>query len=202
MTLAVPNRYALSFAFLLMCTCVDAGACRAETYVFDRKNAEVRFTYYVGPISQSGRFTELAGLFEFDERAPERASINATVKTASLKASQWENELKGSNFFNVAVWPEIRFKSRAVRPTAANSSELTGDLTMNGVTQPVTLKMAFDAVATPALSPNGQQTSEKSVPHLIATTRIRRSSFNMTALGFLVDDEIDIEINTALQKKQ
>jgi polyisoprenoid-binding protein YceI len=190
------NRCNLS-AFLLLSAFVSAAACRAETYILGGKNAEVRFTYYVGPIAQSGRFTDLAGQFVFDREAPERGSMNAIIKTASLTASQWESELKGSNFFNVAVWPEIRFKSSAVQPTTANSAELTGSLTMNGVTQPITLKMVFDsAVALP--SRDGQPVSE---PHLTATVRIQRSSFNMTALGFLVDDEIDIQINSALQKK-
>ncbi len=172
----------------------------AETYIFDTKHAEVQFTYYVGPLSQSGRFTDLDGLVEFDQQAPERGFVNAVIKTASLTANQWQDQLRGSDFFDVAVWPEIRFKSRTMRPTGANSAALSGDLTINGVTQPVTLQMNVDP---PLWGPSraGEQAPAQKSPKLNATARIHRSAFNMTALGFLVDDEIDIQIKTQLQKK-
>jgi polyisoprenoid-binding protein YceI len=189
-----------SVAFVSMSVFAGLGNCLAETYDFDGNHADVQFTYYVGPISQSGHFTELAGLFEYDRRAPERGSISAVIKTASLTANEWEEQLKGSNFFNVAVWPEIRFKSRAMRATAANSAELTGDLIMNGVTQPVTLQMVFETAAAPPPR-DAANAAEQRGPRLTATARIRRSSFNMTAMSFLVSDEIDIQINTALRKK-
>jgi hypothetical protein len=79
----------------------------------------------------------------------EKDRVEAVVKTASLTASEQfiEDKLKGEDFFNVAVRPEIRFKSRAVRRAAGNAAEnnaeLSGDLTMNGISQPVTLRMAL-----------------------------------------------------------
>jgi polyisoprenoid-binding protein YceI len=195
MTLPIGIRGLLRVALLSIGFFAGLRDCLAETYAFDSKHADVRFTYHVGPISQSGHFTELTGLFEYDRRAPERGSISAVIKTASLKADVQEERLKGSDFFNVAVWPEIRFKSRAMRPTAANSAELTGDLTMNGVTQPVTLQMVFETGAAPT-----RNAAEQRGPRLTATVHILRSSFNMTAMSFLISDEIDIEIDAALRK--
>ncbi len=157
----------------------------AATYVLDSRHADVNFTYYVGFISETGRFTEMNGLFQFDARAPERGSLDAVVKTASLTANAWERELKSSMFFNVAVFSEIRFKSRSVKLAGANSAEFTGDLTMNGVTQPVTLVAVL-----------------KDGPHVSASAHIKRSAFNMTALSFLVSDEIDIEIEAGLIEKK
>jgi len=170
----------------------------AETYMFGGSNAEVRFTYEVGLVSQTARFKEVAGLCEFDEMAPDRGHIEAVIKTASLTASTpfIEDKLKGEDFFNVAVWPEIRFKSRAVRPAGGNKAELAGDLTMNGVTRLVTMRVAFRKAG------RSGQTPALSSPRLTATARIRRSSFNMTALSFLVGDEIDIELDAVLRKKQ
>lgn len=165
-------------------TAAGATISRAASYAFDSKHADVNFTYYVGFLSESGRFTEMNGLFQFDARVPGSGSIEAVVKTASLTASAWERELKSSLFFNVAVFPEIRFKSRSVKPVGANSAEFTGDLTMNGVTQPVTLLAVL----------NGSR--------LLASTHIKRSAFNMTALSFLVSDEIDIQIEAELIEKK
>jgi len=156
----------------------------AATYVFDNRHADVNFSYYVGFLAQSGHFTEIDGLLQFDEYNPERGSVDAVIKTASLTANAWEAELKGSGFFNVAVFPEIRFKSRSVTPAGANRADFIGDLTMNGVTQPITLQ---------AILINAR--------HITAKAHIKRSDFNMTALSLLVADEIDIQIEAELIEK-
>ncbi|MGO8954165.1 MAG: YceI family protein [Rhodomicrobium sp.] len=181
----MPVRAAMLVAFSLFTAGAGASGSHAANYIFDSKRAEVNFTYYVGFLSQSGHFTKLDGTFQFEPRSPGRGSINAVIRTASLTANAWESELRGSSFFNVAVFPEIRFTSRTVRATGENSAEFIGDLTMNGVTRTVTL-----------------QTVLKSGPHVTATAHLKRSAFNMTALGFLVGDDIDIQIEAELIEKQ
>jgi polyisoprenoid-binding protein YceI len=172
-----------------------AGQCSAGIYSFDNKHANVSFTYYVGFASQSGRFTDLNGVFHFDGRAPEQGSIKAVIKTASLTANAFESELRGSRFFNVGVFREIRFASRSVKPLGDNRAAFHGDLTMNGVTRPVILHVAFQPEAQAASSPDSRA-------RMIAKTRLKRSEFNMTSLRYLVNDEIDIEITAALQEKK
>jgi len=170
-----------------------AGQCLAGIYSFDNKHANVSFTYYVGVASQSGRFTDLNGVFHFDGQAPEQGSIKAVIKTASLTANAFESELRGSRFFNVGVFREIRFASRSVKPLGENRAAFHGDLTMNGVTRPVTLHVAFQPE--PQAAPDSRA-------RMIAKTRLKRSEFNMTSLRYLVNDEIDIEITAALQEKK
>ena len=169
--------------------------CHAETYTFDTKTTEVRFTYQIGLLPQSGRFAEVKGLVEFNERAPERSRVDAVINAASLTAAEpmVENELKGESFLNVAVQPEIRFKSRTVKATRRNSAELLGELTMNGVTRPVTLQVLF--------YPKGVSMPAAAGPFFTATTQIKRSSFNMTAYQMLVGDEVEIQIHAPLRKK-
>ena len=173
------------------------GQCSAGIYSFDNKHANVSFTYYVGFASQSGRFTDLNGVFHFDRRAPEQSSIKAVIKTASLTANAFESELRGSRFFNVGVFPEIRFASRSVKPVGENRAEFNGDLTMNGVTRPVALQVVFQPEARAGSGP-----SQDGRARMMATTRLKRSEFNMTSLSYLVNDEIDIEIKAALQEKK
>lgn len=184
MTVFMPVRVAILASFSLLAGAAGQTQSYAAAYAFDGKHADVSFKYYVGFLSQSGRFTELDGLFQFDVRAPERSAINAVVKTASLTANAWESELKSSMFFNVAAFPEIRFKSRFAKAATENGAEFTGDLTMNGVTQPVIL-LAF----------------LKNGTHVSASAHIKRSAFNMTALSLLVSDEIDIQIEADLIEK-
>ena len=188
--------------FALASLAAFAGRCSAGIYSFDNKHANVNFTYYVGFASQSGRFTDMNGVFQFDRRAPAQGSIKAVIKTASLTANAFESELKSSRFFNVGVFPEIRFSSRSVKPIGEDRAEFNGDLTMNGVTRPVTLQVAFQPEARA-----GSGSAQASPPangraRMIATTRLKRSEFNMTSLSYLVNDEIDIEISAALQEKK
>ena len=168
--------------------------CHAEIYTFDTKATEIRFTYRMGPLPQSGRFAEVKGLVDFNERAPERSRVDAVINAASLTAGPTvEDELKGEGFFNVAVQPEIRFRSRTIKAAASNHAEVLGELTMNGVTQPVTLQVMF--------YPKGASMLAAAGPFFSATTRIKRSAFNMTAYPMLVADDVEIQIDAQLRKK-
>jgi len=188
--------------FALASLAAFAGQCSAGFYSFDNKHANVNFTYYVGFTSQSGRFTDMNGVFQFDRRAPAQGSIKAVIKTASLTANAFESELRGSRFFNVGVFPEIRFASRSVKPVGQDRVEFNGDLTMNGVTRPVTLQVVFQPEARAGFGSAQAAPSPDGHARMMATTRLKRSEFNMTSLSYLVNDEIDIEISAALQEKK
>src|SRR5271166_4011388 len=103
-----------SCAGAILLLAASSNLAQATAYVFDSAHGQVEFTYQAGFISQSGRFTEIGGVFDFDGKNPGRSSMKAVIRTTSLKANQFENELRGSDFFNVAVFPEIRFASRAL----------------------------------------------------------------------------------------
>jgi polyisoprenoid-binding protein YceI len=188
--------------FALASLATFIGQCSAGIYSFDNKHANVNFTYYVGFSSQSGRFTDMNGVFQFDRRAPAQGSIKAVIKTASLTANAFESELRGSRFFNVGVFPEIRFASRSVKPVGEDRAEFNGDLTLNGVTRPVTLQVVFQPEARAGSGSAQAASSPDGRARMIAKTRLKRSEFNMTSLSFLVNDEIDIEISAALQEKK
>jgi polyisoprenoid-binding protein YceI len=119
----------------------------AETYVFDQNHTEVRFAYLMGPAKQQGRFSRVDGTLQFDEAAPENSQVTATVATASLETGQpiIDDELKGGDFFNVKAEPVLIFKSRSVRSTGAGAAEMNGDITVNGITKPVTLAVTLRA---------------------------------------------------------
>ncbi len=178
-----------------------AGQSSAGIYTFDNTRANVSFTYYIGFVSQSGRFTDLNGVFQFDGRAPEQGSIKAVIKTESLTADAFEEELRSGQFFNVGVFPEIRFVSRSVRPISENRAEFNGDLTMHGVTRTVTLQVVFQREARAGFASASTSASDGRA-RIIATARLKRSDFNMTALSYLVNDEIDIQITAPLQEKK
>jgi polyisoprenoid-binding protein YceI len=159
---------------------------------------EVRFAYEMGLAKQRGRFSQVTGTLQFDERAPERSRVSATIATASLDTGQpiVDDTLKSSDFFNVAADPTMTFESRSVRSTATDTAEMTGDITINGITKPVLLKVSLHPDDDPALkySPGSRR--------FVATTHIQRSAFNMTGYSSMVSDEVDIEIDAVVRKKQ
>ena len=123
-----------------------AAPAHSEIYEFDKRRTEVRFTYEMGPAKQHGRFNQVTGTLQFDEHAPWRSRVSATIATASLETGQpiVDDALKGSDFFNVAADPVMTFKSRSVRSTGSDTAEMTGDITVNGITKPVTLDVEFN----------------------------------------------------------
>ena len=169
----------------------------SEMYEFDKKRTEVRFTYEMGPATQHGRFSQVTGTLQFDEHAPWRSRVSATIATASLETGQpiVDDALKGSDFFNVTADPTMTFKSRSVRSTGTDTAEMTGDITVKGITKPVTLEVSLHPRNDPALKYSAG--SRK----FVATTKIRRSAFNMTAYSSMVGDEVSIEIDAIVRKK-
>ena len=174
-----------------------SSTARAESYVFDARRTEVRFAYLMGLAKQKGRFSQVNGTLQFDEHAPERSTVTATVATASLGTGEpiVDDELKGSDFFNVAVDPVMTFKSRSVRSTGTDMAEMTGDITVNGITKPITFTVSLHPHDDPALKYSA------GAREFVATGRIQRSAFNMTAYRAMVGDDVDIEIDAIVRKK-
>jgi polyisoprenoid-binding protein YceI len=174
------------------------GPAHAAHYVFDKRRTEVRFTYVMGLAKQNGRFAQVDGTLQFDDDAPERSRVTATIATASLQTGQplVDDTLKSSDFFNVVAAPVMTFHSRSVRPTGTDTAEMTGDITVNGITKSVTLRVSLRPHSNPALK------YSIGAREFIAKTRIKRSDFNMTAYQSMVADEIDIEIDAIVRKKR
>jgi polyisoprenoid-binding protein YceI len=164
---------------------------KAESYVFSPRKTEVRFSYMMGFLVQHGRFSQVEGSLRYDERAPEKSKVVAKIATASVETGQpiVDDELRSANFFNAKESPMVTFNSRSVKPTAPNAAKITGDITVNGITKPVTLDVTLTPYEDSALKYSAG--SKK----FVAKTTISRTAFNMNAYADMVGDEITIEIN-------
>lgn len=170
----------------------------AESYIFNTRKTEVRFSYMMGLLTQRGRFSRVEGSLQYDERAPQNSKVVAKIATASIETGQpiVDDELKGINFFNAKASPEVTFRSRSVKPLAQDAAEITGDITVNGITKPVTLAVTLTPHEDPALKYSAG--SKK----FVAKTTISRSAFNMTSYSDMVGDEIGIEIDAVVRPQQ
>ena len=145
-------------------------------WVFDRTHSTVAFdNKHLGIAVIKGLFTELEVNVQYDEQDPTRSTLNAVVQSASLDTGiQRRNEaLLGEPYLNAAKYPTIEFHSSGIAARGGDHYDLVGDLTLLGVTRPVT----FDT------SLNGQAVDQRDVTRrgFSAKTTIKRADFGMTS---------------------
>jgi polyisoprenoid-binding protein YceI len=181
-------------AFLL------AQSALAEVYVIDKVHStmgfEVRHLFSKVP----GKFDDFSGQVQFDEADPEKSSVQVNIKAASIDTAneQRDKDLRSPNFFDAAKYPEITFKSKSVKKTGDNTADITGDLTMHGVTKEVVLKAE--------LLGKGAGMQGKTVSGWEATTALKRSDFglswNKAIEGTqIVGDDVQIDLRVEADKK-
>ena len=135
------------FAFALVLALTAATVLAApETYVVDRAHSEADFSIRHMMSKVSGKFDDFTGTVMLDRATPAASSVEFTIKTASINTGNpnRDKHLRTPDFFDAEKNPEIRFKSTAVAPSKTkNVYDVTGDLTMHGVTKRVTLPVEF-----------------------------------------------------------
>lgn len=143
-----------------------------------------------------GRFDRFTGVFDLDEPNPANSKVDVTIETASITTGQEQRDghLRSADFLDVDQYPTITFKSTQVKLTGDNRAEVTGDLTIKGVTNPVVLDVTREGRFTNPYGKVGEAYS--------ASTTISRKEWGLTwnvALesgGWLVSDQIKINIET------
>jgi polyisoprenoid-binding protein YceI len=120
-----------------------AGA--AETFTFDKVHSDVGFQirHFVSKVR--GRFTDYDGTIVVDKAKPEASSVELTIKAASIDTDNEnrDKDLRGPNYFDVEKFPEITFKSSKVTPKGGDKYDVTGTLTMHGVSKEITLPVSY-----------------------------------------------------------
>lgn len=162
----------------------------------DAAHSQVTFSVRHMMISTiKGQFTVLSGHLHIDEQNPANSSVDAQVDTASIdtRDERRDGHLQSPDFFDTAQYPTLTFKSTSVASLGGNEYNVTGDLTMHGVTKPVTFKAEY---AGQGKNPWGLQ-----VAGLNATAKINRKDWGLNwnqgleAGGVLVSEEVKIEID-------
>ena len=127
----------------------DLSTLTAGTYVIDASHTEVGFVARHAMVTKvRGYFRDLEGTIAVAENLAD-STATATMKTASVDTGSADRDghLKSADFFDVENNPEITFVSTGVNNVSGNTFDVTGDLTINGVTKPVTLAAEYDGTA-------------------------------------------------------
>jgi polyisoprenoid-binding protein YceI len=126
---------------LILPAALSSAALANETYEFDQSQSTIGFKVHQFLGTTNGRFTKFSGEIDIDREHPEKSSVSAKIDVHSIdtRIQKRDDHLRSAEFFNVAKFPEITFKSRSVTRTGPQSGDILGDLTMHGVTKPITL---------------------------------------------------------------
>jgi polyisoprenoid-binding protein YceI len=194
------SRTYLAAALVAVAPALTVPAFAAETYGVDKAHSEVLFSIKHLVSRVSGNFQDFDGKIVIDRAKPEASSAEFTIKATSINTNnaRRDDHLRTPDFFDVAKFPEITFKSTKVVPKGKDAFEVTGDLTMRGVTKPVVLAVSFLGDI------KDQMGNDKA--GFEATTTINRKDFGVLwnkALdqgGFVLGDDVKVTANLEAAK--
>jgi polyisoprenoid-binding protein YceI len=152
----------------------------AGLYTLDPAHSAVTFEVsHIGMSSYTAGFDKIAGQLQFDPANPTAMSVNATADVASLDLpappAGFHQQMMSAAWFDAGRHPQITFRSTRVEPTGARTARVTGDLTLRGVTRPITLEATYND----GYPPNGMDPSGSRIG-LSARGVLKRSEFGMS----------------------
>jgi len=187
-------------AILVPMAMFASSAFAAETYYTDQGHTEVKFGWsHAGVSVQTGEFTKAEGKLVLDPDNIGNASLEVTLDPSSVSTGfvPLDDHLKSADFFEVEKYPEIKFVSTSVVKTGEKTADVIGDMTIHGVTQPVTFATELTHIGEHPLGAafeyyHGKWTAFK------ATATIDHQSFDV---GGFSTGPITIDIVTELKAR-
>jgi polyisoprenoid-binding protein YceI len=164
-----------------------------ETYKFDSSGSTIGFTVHQFLGTTHGKFTRFSGKIDIDREHPENSSVIAQIEVSSIdtRIKKRDDHLRSPEFFSVERFPQMTFRSRSVKRTGPQSGDILGNLTMHGVTRPITLHVKL-------LTPVNETSRTR---WAVTTDPITRRDFNLmfapateTVSGISQTVAINIEI--------
>jgi len=165
----------------------------AATYTLDPQHTQVQFTWnHFGFSNPAAVFGKIDATLDFDQTDPTQSKVSVTIPLDSVNSNvaKLNEHLDSPDFFDAAKYPNATFKSTKVEKGATpDQLKVTGDLTLHGVTKPVTLDVTVNNV--------GEHPMRKApAAGFDATATVKRSDFGISKYIPGVSDDIKIHITT------
>ena len=180
----------LTLAAAAFATLSSVATAAPETFVIDGAHTFPRFSYsHFGYSTQQSRFNKNSGKVIFD-KAAKTGSVDITIDTKSIDTGNdtFNEHIQGEDFLDTAKYPTATFKSTKVTFDGDKPATIDGELTIKGVTKPVTLTVShFVTMPHPML--------KKDTIGANASTVIKRSEFNAGKHAPYVGDEVTITVS-------
>ncbi len=183
--------------FLLAAIVLMVGApaaAQSTQWQLDPAHSSAQFAVrHMGISTVRGTFTKLSGTARYDPADSKNNSVEVTIEAASVdsRVEMRDNDLRSDHFFDVQKYPTIVFRSTKVESAGTDKLNITGDLTIRGITKPVTLDV--DGPSKPVK--DGQGRFHMGVS---ATATANRTDFGMTGYQGIVGNEVTLTIDVEL----
>ncbi len=187
----------LTFAIALISTITASAFAAPKTFNLDPNHSMPRFEYnHLGYSTQSHAFDKISGKIVFDREA-KTGSVDITIDAKSVNTGYalFNKDIQGEEYLDTEKYPDITFKSTSVKFDGDKPVAVKGNLTIKGITKPVTLTV----------------TSFLEMPHPIynkkeaiganAVVKIKRSEFNMSKYVPYVSDDVTLNIGIEALKE-
>ncbi|MEC5210969.1 polyisoprenoid-binding protein YceI [Psychrobacter sp. PL15] len=175
-----------------------AGAALPTQWQLDNSHTRVGFSVeHLGFSTTMGRFDDVDGTLNYDIKTPNKTQMNFVIGTDSINTA-WaarDKHLKTDDFFDVAKYPTMTFKSTQVNFINPQQAKVTGDFTLLGKTMPLTLNVTLKKIANSPMN-------NKPVIGFRATGNIDRAAYGMTTFADGITTNVPIQIDGELIEKK
>lgn len=166
-------------------------AFAADTYTLDPTHTAVTFHInHFGFSSPSGKFMNAEGTVTLDQESPEKSKVEVTIPVSAINTGveKLDEHLKSADFFDVENHPNATFVSTSVDVISEDTAKVHGDLTIHGVTKPVTLDVRLNQIA--------ENMFKKQTAGFSASATIKRSDFGISTYLPGLSDEVRLDIES------
>lgn len=164
----------------------------ADRYEFDTAHSSILFfVEHMGLAENQGEFRQWEGTLMIDDKDFAKSSVEVSIDAASIDMDhdKLNAHLRAPDFFNVAEHAKLRFKSTAIATTGENQFTLTGDLSMLGISKPVTLNVSMKKI-------DAHPFAKRPAIGFHAEGSIKRSDFGLNYAAGAVGDIVKIRIDS------
>lgn len=175
----------------------DPAQIQAGSYAVDPGHTQVGWRVsHMGFSNYAGGFSQVSGTLDLQPKNPaaSKLSIRIPVTSVTTTSDKLTGELKGEQWLDAGKYPEMTFVSTKVTPEGKDRAKVAGDLTLHGVTKPVTLDVTLVGAGTNPLN-------KKVTVGFEATGVLKRSEFGVKTYVPLIGDEMHLSIAGAFERK-
>ena len=168
-------------------------SAQVQKFDIDNNHTQVSFTYdHFGFSNPTSRLETIKGSIELNQQDWSKSSVAVTMPLSGLHSGveKLDADLKSARFFDAEKNPDIMFKSTKVEKTGANALKVTGDLTVHGVTKPVTLAVKVNKIGE-------NKMMQTQTAGFDADTTIKRSEWGVSGYVPAVSDEVHIHLTVS-----
>ena len=163
-----------------------------ETFTFDKAHSLIGFRVRHVVTKVEGRFKSFDGTIWIDRQNPAASKVDLTIQATTIDTANEnrDNDLRSANYFDVAKYPTITFKSTKIEPKGSDQYDVTGEFSMHGVTKTIHVPVKHLGFAPGKTEKAGFE----------VTLPLSRKDYGMTAGGPVVGDDVEVNIQVEANK--